>query len=385
MRTSASLSRTPEGALAAAEAADAVAVALGDHCDLAVVFVRPEHADDLEAVALAVETRLEPGVLIGALAQGVVGPGEEVESGPGVVVWGAHLPQGQVQPFRVWSVRTAGGGMAVAGWPDTQPDDVVLLLADPLSFPAAEVAVRVGDRGRGPTIVGGLLTGGEGRSRFFLDGQLHDDGAVGVILRDLDTTPLVSQGCRPIGIPLTVTAADRNRILELGGEPAAGRLQEMLHDLDDDERDLLERGGLQIGLVVDEVRDTYATGDFLVRGVLAVDPARGSITVGDLPRIGQTVQFQVRDAETASADLAAVLGDAGPAVGTLLFTCTGRGSGLFGICDHDVRAIELALGGAVAGAFCAGELGPVGDRSHLHGYTASMLLFGSGEDDTPPD
>ncbi|MFA9429737.1 FIST N-terminal domain-containing protein [Egicoccus sp. AB-alg2] len=375
MDVAASLSRTAEGALAAAEAADAVAVGLGGTCDLAVVFVRPEHAEELEAIGVAVETRLEPGVLVGAVSQGVVGPDAEVESGPGVVVWGASMPGGRLQPFRSWAIRTPEGGMAVAGWPDPHPDDTVLVLADPLSFPAAEVAIRIGERGRGPTLIGGLVTGGAGLSRFLLDGQVHDDGAVGVVLRGVATRPVVSQGCRPIGEPLTVTAVDRNRILELGGVPATRRLQELLDEVDDTERALLERGGLQVGLVVDEVRDRYTTGDFLVRGVLAVDPEHGSVTVGDLPRVGQTVQFQVRDASTAHDDLAASLAGVGPAAGALLFTCTGRGQGLFGVPDHDVQLVRGALGGTVGGAFCAGELGPVGDRSHLHGYTASMLVF----------
>lgn len=375
MRVAASLSRTAEGPLAAAESADAVAAALGDTCDLAVVFVRPEHAADLEAVGLAVEARLEPGVLVGAVAQGVVGPGEEVEAGPAVVVWGARLPGADLRPFRAWTVPARDGRMAVAGWPDTRASDVVLVLADPLSFPAAEVAVRLGERGDVATLTGGVMTGGTGASRYLLDGEVHDDGAVGVVLRGVGASALVSQGCRPVGEPLTVTAVDRNRILELGGAPAPERLQQVLGSLDDTERDLLERGGLQVGLVADEVRDTYAAGDFVVRGVLAVDPDRGSVTVGDLPRVGQTIQFQVRDAASASADLAATLAGAPAAAGTLLFTCTGRGRGLFGVPDHDVRAVEAALGGAVAGAFCAGELGPVAGRSHLHGYSASLLCL----------
>lgn len=375
MHVAASLSRTPEGPLAAAEAADAVAAALDDVCDLVVVFVRPEHAVDLEAIGLAVEARLEPGVLVGAVAQGVVGPGAEIETGPGVVVWGARLPGADLHPFRAWTVQSRDGRMAVAGWPDTGAADVVLVLADALSFPAAEVAVRLDERGDAATLTGGVVTGGAGASRFLLDGVVHDDGAVGVVLRGLDVAAAVSQGCRPVGEPLTVTGVDRNRILELGGVPAAARLQEVLASLDGEERDLLEHGGLQVGLVVDEVRDAYTTGDFLVRGVLAVDPERGSVTVGDLPRVGQTIQFQVRDAVTASSDLAATLAGFAPAAGTLLFTCTGRGRGLFGEPDHDVRAVEARLGGAVAGAFCAGELGPVGGRSHLHGYTASLLCF----------
>jgi len=385
MQVATALSRTAEGALAAAEAADAVAVRLDGTCDLAVVFVGPDQVDDLTAAGVAVETRLEPGILLGAVCDGVVGPDHEVAAGPGVVVWGANLGGGWLQPFRSWAVRTPDDGMAVAGWPDTRPDDVVLVLADPLSFPAAEVAIRVGERGAGPTLLGGLVTGGAGHSRLLVDGQVHEDGAVGVVLRDVDVRAVVSQGCRPIGEPLTVTAVERNRILELGGEPATTRLQEVLDDLDETERGLLEAGGLQIGLVVDEVRDHYTTGDFLVRGVLAIDPDRGTVSVGDLPRVGQTVQFQVRDAASAHDDLVAALAGVGPAAGALLFTCNGRGEGLFGIPDHDLGVVRAALGDAVGGAICAGELGPVGDRSYLHGYTVSLLVFEEPASDGPVD
>jgi small ligand-binding sensory domain FIST len=188
---------------------------------------------------------------------------------------------------------------------------------------------------------------------------------------------VVSQGCRPIGAPLTVTAADRNRILALAGMPAAERLQQLLQQATPAERELLRRGGLHIGLVVDEVRDDYGPGDFLIRGVLDIDTEAGSVTVGDLVPVGQTVQFHVRDATTADADLATRLDGIGPAAGSLLFTCNGRGQHLFGVPDHDVTAVERQLGGAVAGAFCAGEIGPVVRRSFLHGFTASLTVFPS--------
>jgi small ligand-binding sensory domain FIST len=377
IRGAAALSCTPEAGLAAAEAADAVAVALEGACDLAVVFATAEHIEAVEAVAAAVEARLEPGVLVGGIAQGVLGAGEEVESGPAVTVWGVRLATGHAQPFRSWAVPGPDGGVAVAGWPDSRPGDLVVVLADPYSFPAAEVATHVGDRWPGHLLTGGLITGGPGRSRLLLDDQVHEDGAVGVVLSELDVAAVVSQGCRPIGDPLTVTAADRNRILELGGEPATVRLQQLLHDSDPEVRELLRHGGLQLGLVVDEVRDDYGPGDFLVRGVLAIDADAGSLTVGDLPRVGQTVQFHVRDAASADQDLAQRLAEQPPAAAALLFTCNGRGRGLFGTADHDVTAVESTVGGAVAGAFCAGEIGPVGARSYLHGFTASLALVGT--------
>ncbi len=384
MRAAAAMSRTQEADLAAAEAADAAGARLagdgtGDQTggvDLAVVLVSADHGPELAAVAAAVEARLEPEVLVGAAAQGVLGPDEEVETGPAVVVWCADLGPGRAVPFRAWAMRPERGGIAVAGWPDTRPGELTVVLADPFSFPMADVARRLGEDRPGQPITGGLVTPGQGASRLLLDGRVHEDGAVGVVLQDVETRTVVSQGCRPVGEPLTVTAVDRNRILELAGAPATQRLRELLDEVDEADRDLMERGGLQVGLVVDEVRDDYRPGDFLIRGVLAVDPDAGTITVGDLVATGQTVQFQVRDADSARADLARRLTGVGPAVGGLLFTCNGRGRRLFGEPDHDLHQVARELGGPVVGAFCAGELGPVGGVSHLHGFTACVVALG---------
>lgn len=380
VRTAAALSRTAEAALAAAEAADAAAVELAAPCDLAVVLVAAEHHGELAAVGLAVEARLEPGTLIGAVAQGVIGPGEEVESGPAVAVLAAHLGAGHVHPFRSWSMRAPDGGLAVAGWPDTRPGDTTLVLADPYSFPAAEVARRIGQQRPDQPLVGGMVTGGPDHTELLLDGEVHTDGAVGVVLRELAVSALVSQGCRPVGEPLTVTAAERNRVLTLGGERAADRLRELLASVEPGVRAQLQQGGLQLGLVVDEVRDDYDRGDFLVRGILGVDPDTGALAIADLPQLGQTAQFQLRDAGSAHHDLVERLAGlrvppAGAPAGALLFTCNGRGRALFGRGDHDVQVVEHALKVPVIGAFCAGELGPVGSSSYLHSFTASLAVL----------
>ncbi len=381
LNTAAALSRTAEAGVAAAEAADAVGVALRDadadaSCELVVVFVSPEHHEHLASIAAAIEARLEPGVLLGAVAQGVIGPDEEVESGPAVSVWGASRLDGSLQPFRAWTLRPSGGGLAVAGWPDSGPDDVTLVLADPASFPASEVLERIGEQRPGHVVIGGLMTGGPGRAGFLLDDRVHEDGAVGVVITGATLGAVVSQGCRPVGEPLTVTGAVRDRVMELGGEPATDRLQELLEQVDDADRALLRGGGLHLGVVVQDARDHYRTGDFLVRGVLGVEPASGALTVGDAIEVGRTVQFHVRDAASASAELQGRLATVDGLAGGLLFSCTGRGARLFGEPDHDVTAVGAHVRGAVAGAFCAAEIGPVGSRSYVHAFTASLAAFG---------
>ncbi len=367
--------------MAAAEAADAVGVTLraedaAASCDLAVVFVSPDHHEHLASVAAAIEARLEPGVLLGAVAQGVIGPDQEVESGPAVSVWGASRIGGSLQPFRAWTLRPSGGGLAVAGWPDTAADEVTLVLADPASFPASQVLQRIGDQRPGHVVVGGLVTGGPGRAGFVLDGRVHDDGAVGVVITGAAVSAVVSQGCRPVGEPLTVTGAVRDRVIELGGAPATTRLQELFAQVDDADRARLRGGGLHLGVVVQDARDAYRTGDFLVRGVLGVEPASGALTIGDAVEVGRTVQFHVRDAASASAELHARLAPVDGLAGGLLFSCTARGEGLFGVRDHDLTAVRAHVCGAVAGAFCAAEIGPVGSRSYVHAFTASLAMFG---------
>ena len=209
-----------------------------------------------------------------------------------------------------------------------------------------------------------------------LNEQILDNGAVGVFVdRGVEVRTLVSQGCRPIGKPYVVTRAERNFVEELGGQPALERLQEIAAAASEEDRELL-RGGLHVGLVVDEHKAEFERGDFLVRNLLGADRESGALAVGDRVNVGQTVQFHVRDAAAADEDLRELLGGV-DADAALLFTCNGRGRHLFGTPDHDAGLVEQMLGPIpVAGCFCAGEIGPVGGRNFLHGFTASLALFG---------
>jgi small ligand-binding sensory domain FIST len=227
------------------------------------------------------------------------------------------------------------------------------------------------------TIVGGMASAGtrSGTNRLVLDDRVMTSGAVAVMCSDdVPLRAIVSQGCRPIGAPLTVTSAERNFVHELAGQSAMQRLQEIVDTADDDERELL-RNGLHVGLVVDEHKLDFRRGDFLVRNVLGADQQSGSLAIGDHVTIGQTMQFHVRDADAADEDLRWMLrGVAADAA--LLFTCNGRGSQMFAEPNHDAGTIEEQLGEIpLAGAFCSGEIGPVGGRNFLHGFTASLVVF----------
>jgi len=193
---------------------------------------------------------------------------------------------------------------------------------------------------------------------------------------------VVSQGCRPIGPPMVVTASDGNALLGLAGIPALTKLEQVLAELSAEEQALASRG-LQVGVVMDEYAEQQERGDFLVRGVLGGDRERNAVIIGDLIDVGRTVRFQVRDADAADEDLHALLATAraDPTMayveGALLFTCTGRGEHLFASADHDVQALRKHFEQVpVAGFFANGEIGPVGGRNHLHGFTACIVTFG---------
>ena len=264
---------------------------------------------------------------------------------------------------------------------------MAVLLADPWSFPVDGFVERSNEALEGLPFVGGLAGGprGRGSTRLFLGGDALDRGAVGVLLGGpVGARTLVSQGCRPVGPAMTVTASDGNVILELAGVTALRKLEDVLTDLDPSEQ-ALATTGLQIGIAMDEYAEDHEQGDFLVRGIAGADDVRGGIVVGDLVPVGRTVRFQLRDAAAADADLRDALqrfrrtSTLDTIEGALLFSCNGRGAQLFTNADHDVTLVREGLGvDGVAGFFAAGEIGPVGGRNHVHGLTASILAFGSG-------
>jgi small ligand-binding sensory domain FIST len=370
------LSEHPVPSQAVGEAVGQVLEALDDERpDLVLVFASPHHIGAFEDMAPAVRALLEPAVLLGCSAVAVIGGPREVEDRPALSVFAARLPATMLTPVRLEVVPTPDGPSMV-GWPD-DPEGTLLLLADPFSFPADTFLERVNDDLPDLQVVGGLASAAmrPGGNRLVIDDQITDTGAVGALISGgIEVRTIVSQGCRPVGKPYVVTKAERNFIFELGGKPALERLQETAAAASDEERELMRRG-LQIGCVVDEARLEFDRGDFLVRGVVGADQRSGAIAVGDVVSVGRTVQFQVRDANSADEDLRLLLADA-DADAALLFTCNGRGQRLFGEADHDAALVDKLIGPLpVAGCFCAGELGPVGTRNFLHGFTASLALF----------
>ncbi len=376
-RYAAGLSEHPQPVEAVAEVVGEVEGTLAAAPTLAVLFVTGHHVEALPDVVETVRTALRPQTLLGATAVSVVGGAREVEDGPGISLWAATLAPETVRPVRL-EARPAADPRSeteIDGVPDDGPSGTMLLLADPFTFPVDALLSRLATEAPGLAVIGGLASaaGTAGLNRLVLDAEIHRDGAVGVLLDD-DLATVVSQGCRPIGMPLIITSAERNHVVELGGRPAIERLEDLVAGATEAERELLA-GGLHAGLVIDEGKLEFTRGDFLIRGVLGLDRSTGAVAVGDLVEVGSTMQFHVRDATTADEDLRSLMAGRS-AASALLFTCNGRGRHLFSTPDHDATIVHDAIGqGPLAGMFCAGEVGPVGGRSFLHGFTASVLLF----------
>jgi small ligand-binding sensory domain FIST len=380
-RVGAGLSLSTDAAEAAAQAAREARAALGDApVDLAFLFLSGDHfGGSAEAVAV-VEEELSPGHLLGCVAEGVVARARELEEGPGAAVWAASLPEAEIETFHSVALGT-DEGVAVTGFPTLDEADLVTLLVDPYTFPAAGFLTKLNEEEDTVPLVGGLAAGGgePDTQALFVDGEVVYEGAVGAVLRGVPVRTVVSQGCEPVGRDSVITHAEENVVFELAGEPALERLKGDVVTLTPEQERSAAAGGVLAGLVIDENRADYGRGDYLMRGLIGVDEDSGALAIGEAVRVGQTLRFHVRDAGSADNDLRASLRTAlngERAAGALLFTCNGRGVGMFDEPDHDARAVAEVLGDdALAGFFCAGEIGPVGGKPFLHGFTATLAVF----------
>ncbi len=386
LRFASALSRLTDAAAAGRAVAQAVRQQIGeDPIDLAFLFFSNHYSARAESLCAAVRKEAGPRVLLGCSGEGVIAGGEEIETDPAVTLWAARLPGVRVSPLRLCFSRELDR-FSVGGWPDAQTigaGPVFVLLADPFSIPMKEVLAMLEERYPGAVAIGGLAGGGHdvGENRMVLGDDVYDGGLVGVALSGpVSIGTVISQGCRPIGDRYVVTKAEHNVIHELGGAPALERLQALFESISGEERQIAQRA-LHLGIVIDEHRNRFERGDFLVRNLIGADQSTGAVAVGDIVQEGQTVQFHLRDAKSAHEDLnlllAAYLTQRRKApLGALLFSCCGRGEGLFGRPHHDVSVLRERLGDIpIAGFFAQGEIGPVGGSNFLHGYTASVALF----------
>jgi small ligand-binding sensory domain FIST len=374
------LSTLPDPLEAGSEAGASAAQALGDgRPDLALVFLAGKPLAAPEATLEGVQEALGAAALIGCGAGGVLARGRELERGNATVVWTASLDGGSARPFHA-SLSDDEASPAIEGMPELQQARAAIMLADPYSFPTDVLLSKLAVDTPGVPILGGLASGrtADGAAALLFGEEVHEAGAVGVLLDGVELMPCVSQGAAPLGPEVTITAAEGNVIHELAGRPALATVERIIAGLPTSERALVA-GGLLLGIVVEANKSEYEQGDFLVRGIAGADPDSGALVVGALVHEGQVVRLHARDARSADEDLRRqlrlrreALAGAAPA-GSVVFSCNGRGAAMFGNCDHDAVAVAEELGDApAAGFFAAGEIGPVGGRSFLHGFTATI-------------
>jgi len=389
MQFASALTTKTEWAKAVDDLQQQVAARLGPaKTQLAVMFVHPRYVSHMDQIVDAAQKAVGSQHLIGCTGAGIIGTDQEIEETPSISLLVAELPDVQIFPFHLTEKdleESSGPGF----WHfqlelETSASPQFVLLVDPFTTRAMQLVDALVEAYPEAPMIGGLASGAQqpGENRLFIDGKVYDEGAVGVGLTGrIAVRSVVSQGCRPIGEPLTVTRADKNIVFELAGRPPMKILQEMLPQLPSRDRELA-RSALFLGRVVNEYQEEFARGDFLIRNLLGSDPQSGALAVGDLMHTGQTVQFQVRDAATADEDLRHLLATERSQLGAerprgaLLFSCLGRGERMYGTGDHDIRLVQESLGPVpVAGFFCNGEIGPIGRRAFIHGFTSVVGLF----------
>lgn len=357
---------------------------------LGLVFLGPRFFAKARSILelLRVDGRIP--VLLGCSSQGHIVGNRELEDNAGITLGLYSLPGAELKPFRFtqgqveeangpgyWRLETAVEPEQSNGW---------LAFVDPFRTDA-ESWLRTWNEAYAPLPVrGGLASAGpaEQRTQLYLNGDVYEEGGVALSIGGaVKLAGITSQGCTPIGETWTLTKVEGNVIYEIGNRRAYDVLLETFNSLSPEEQQKT-RGNLFIGLVVNEYLEEFHRGDFLIRNLIGVDPKTGSLAVGAWPRVGQTMQFQRRSAAAATEDLRVLMEraqkrlGASTIYGACLCCCNGRGQNLFGEPDHDARMVaeSLRLTG-VSGLFCNGEIGPVGEKNFLHGYTASLALFTS--------
>jgi len=356
--------------------------------DVGVLFLSLMSRESVETIVEGIRGHIAISHLMVGTCAGIIGGQIEVENLPAASLLLAKLPGVTVNPFyldqsQLSQMKTPADWQ---GFFDLFPNErpVFLLLPDPFLLDINSLMEGINAAYPNCPIIGGIASGANQpqRNTLFLDESYYDQGVVGFALSgDISVDTVVSQGCRPIGEAYVVTHAEENVIHELSGRPFIEVLQEVVSSASPRDQTLIQQA-LLIGVTIDESKKGYQRGDFLIRGLMRLDQETGAGMIGDVIQAGQSIQFHVRDAETAIEDLNALLilqqqrMHGSKPKGALVFTCNGRGENLFSCKHHDIETLQDHLGPLpAAGFFCAGEIGPIGGKAFLHGFTNSMALF----------
>jgi small ligand-binding sensory domain FIST len=362
-------------------AAERIRAGLSGPATIAFAFVTPDYLPHLSEFADTIRVDGHVLEVVGCTGSGLTSDASERENGSGFSILALHFENTEVaiHPLPNSLVESSDGPKF---WKQRfAPAEGWLVLTNPFGFAVDDWLAEWNAAFPGVPTVGGLASGGRDAESMgvFHNSNLIEGGVLVGISGAVKLVPLISQGCKPIGEPLPVTKAEDNIIFALGSRPAYQALESAFQSLSEAERSHAQ-GNLFAGIAGTEDVEDFRPGDFLIRNIIGADPDSGAVVIAGIPRVGQTVQYQLRDKEVADRDLRRVLRRAADRtnkpLASLLFSCTGRGSDFFGAADHDARLVEEILGRhSSAGFFCNGEIGPVGGRNCVHGYTASCALF----------
>ena len=401
------LSTRPSLEAAVEEVAERANLSLQASADLAIVFISSAFASEYTRLMPLLQEVMPVPVIIGCGGGGVIGinrqgEAQEVEEEPGLSLTLMSLPGVNVRAFHLIPEVLPDLDSPPDAWVDTigvlpQAQPNFILLADPFSSSINDLIQGLDFAYPGSIVLGGLASGSSvgGSSGLFCNYQLYREGTVGVALSgNIAIETIVAQGCRPIGQPYRVVQGERNVVLALEEQANAyvtgkGKsrkplevLRELIQTLSEEDR-MLAQNSLFIGVARDEFKQDLEHGDFLIRQLLGVDPRAGAIAIGDRVRPGQRIQFHLRDAHTSAEDLEMLLTKyqqkspfPSNTAGALMFSCLGRGEGLYGCPNFDSRMFRRYLRDIpIGGFFCNGEIGPVGGSTFLHGYTSVFGIF----------
>ncbi len=368
--------------------------ARADQIDLLIGFVTP-HFADLYADIPRMIAEQEPafkGVFIGCSAAGLIGGGQEIEQQPCIAFTAAHLPNVSIKPFYLSDAMLPASTSSKEEYEQKigvidSDNPSFILLPDPFSFRLDEFLHGIDQHFPESVKLGGLASGAHapGGNALFMNDRAFNSGLVGVALSgNIVVDTVVAQGCKPIGSPHVITRAQRHILFELDAEPAIMVLKRTIDGLSGFDLELAKEA-IFLGLVMDESKDDYQAGDFLIRNILGIEQTTGALVIGEVLDKTLTVQFHIRDAATSADDLRFLLKEykeqhvdnaQSEVRGALLFSCLGRGAQLYGRANHDSDCFRDYLGPLpIGGFFCNGEIGPVGRSTYIHGYTSSFGIF----------
>ncbi|HZT89212.1 MAG TPA: FIST C-terminal domain-containing protein [Stellaceae bacterium] len=374
---------TPGFAYAVAGGPDGLATAClgqlpkGGGANLGIVYVTEPAAAALPRLAaeLAAGTGIESWV--GGVGLGICAPGGELYDRPGAVVLTTALP---ADSFRVFGATDDPGSELPrrhAEWIEATQPSLALVHADPRCRDLPRAAVDLAGAS-GAFLVGGLVshrcdTPLLARSEGGNDEGLGRAGVAGLLLSpEVSVATALTQGCSPIGPARRIDEARDNIVMVIDGRPA---LSVFLEDIGPElAQDLRRIGGLIFAGLAVAGSDT---GDYLVRNLMAVDPGRGWIVIGEEVAPGDAILFCRRDPDSARRDMSRMIGQLarrlnGPPKAGVYVSCIARGTALFGEAGVEADLIRQELGDfPLIGFFANGEI----SRDRLYGHTGVLTLF----------